>query len=184
MPRMALEVLYDDVTERFRKERTECELAFGRRAITEHPIAADIRRVVFVPGDRNGAAGSLEPPKYAGGAPRVLATFREVFHVVITAQDPSNPTDERLQYRAVSLLFDAWERACQCSMKAAFSVTAIDWDADRPQNTFGAAVRVTCQLLRPILDDAFDTTTAPIKKIEVALTELDQTTDFVVPTVA
>lgn len=138
---LALEALHDAVVARFTADATPCNLLFGWRERAQQAIAP---RIVMVPGDEAGALGEWLPARQPGRNPRSLGTIGELFHVVISAQDPTAPESDRAQYRAVRLLLDAWWRAAFLFAGPRLLVTASRWLVDRTTRRFGGAAILTC----------------------------------------
>jgi hypothetical protein len=100
------------------------------------------RRIVWVPGNE-GDIGEVAAPKYPGRIEgRPLATVHELFTVYLEAQDPSDAENERKQYHATRVLFDAWLRAVYLSAVGTFRLVDVRWVADKKVRRFGAAIRV------------------------------------------
>jgi len=154
----ALEQLVADVTARFTAEGTAATNAFGWRPPAQQMITGD--RVIWTPGDPNGALGSLEPARNPGRNPRPLFTLRELFTVTIVAQDTATPEDELAQYRAARLLYDAWLRACYHAARGNFAIVSQSWIAERIERRAGAAIRAVCTIDAMVPDTA--ATTAPV----------------------
>mgnify|MGYP000101882798 CR=1 FL=1 len=138
---LALEALHDAVVARFTADATPCTLLFGWKERAQQAIAP---RIVMVPGDETGALGEWLPARQPGRNPRSLGTLGELFHVVISAQDPTAPENDRAQYKVTRLLFDAWWRAAFLFAGARLQLVAARWLVDRITRRFGGGMVVTC----------------------------------------
>lgn len=109
-------------------------------------------RITWVPGDgsRAGTIGAPMHPQTSTG--RRLASFPELFTVYVTAFDASDPENERLQYQATRLLFDAWYRHCYRAATTNFSVSGVSWVTDKSTRRHGATLAVSCQIQGAIPD--------------------------------
>lgn len=177
-PVLALEVLYEAVKTRFLLEGPlNVAQPFGWREVAKQHTGA---RIVWVPGNPLGAAGRFGPARNPGGDPRSLGTLIEQFFVVISANDPSDPENERLQYRATRKLYDYWHRAVYLAVHGTFALDAPEWlGADSPERRFGTALRVVGTIEAKIPDAApsgVDYELAPDDtSVEVGVSELDNT---------
>jgi len=174
---LALEWLFDTVVQRFAAEGpANVRQLFGWRFVAQHHTGA---RIVWVPGDSVGGVGRFGPARDPGGDPRSLGTLHETYHVVISANDPTQPENERLQYRATRLLFDAWFRAVHLAAHGVYAIDRPEWIVERLERRFGAALRVTGSIQAKIPDSAPtgpDYDYAPIgTDAAIDLTELDVT---------
>ena len=138
---LALEALHDSVVARFTADSTPCTLLFGWKERAQQAIAP---RIVMVPGDETGALGEWLPARQPGRNPRSIGTLGELFHVVISAQDPTAPESDRAQYKVTRLLFDAWWRAAFLFAGARLQLVAARWLVDRITRRFGGGMVVTC----------------------------------------
>lgn len=168
---LALEKLYADVVARFTADGTVAEQPFGWRVPAQQHIGP---RIVWIPGGPTGSAGKTGAPKYPGGNPRSLATFRELFTVEISAQDPNAPEDELAQYKVTRLLRDAWYRAAYLAAHGTFAIESEDWIVEKKERRFGTAMRIVCSIDSKVPDQVFES--APVDSVAVtALSELDVT---------
>jgi hypothetical protein len=99
-----------------------------------------------------GAAGSLAPPRNPGGIPRSLATLLEHFYVIISSQDPSDPENERLQYRTTRMLHDYWLRAVYHAAHGTYDIQAEEWNTTKLERRFGTAIVVIGVIQSAVLD--------------------------------
>lgn len=178
---LALPLLYDAVVDRFTADGTDCALAFGWR--TPSYLKVPGSRIVFVPGDDLGNMGELLPPRnqpHAITPGPALAALDEIFHVVISGEDLTAPEDERAQYTATRLLFDAFARACIRYAGNNIVWLGARWLIDRETRRAGAALLVTAAIDAAILDLPFPClpTSGELERYpdgEITVTLLDET---------
>lgn len=149
MSTLALENLFNQVSASFAADGILATNVFGWREPTKHPFGP---RIAWVPGDPSNSAGLSTAPRGPGGNPRALHSFRELFTVYITAQDPADPENEIVQYHIVRMLHDAWLRAVYLAAHGTYWVRSEGWEAKRSERRHGATMRVVCELLCPVLD--------------------------------
>jgi hypothetical protein len=147
---LALEKLYRDVVELFAGEGTQADNLFGWRIPAQQVIGP---RIAWVPGDPSGKAGQAGAARNPGRNPRPIGTLYEKFHVVISAQDPTDPENELLQYKATRLLRDAWHRAVYLSARGTFALDSEDWDQTAKERRFGTALIIVCTIQSMIPDE-------------------------------
>lgn len=124
---------------------------FGWRKPGQQPHAP---RIVWVPGDdESGDVGELGPARNPGGNPRSLGTLHELVTVYIEAVDTSAPEDERAQYIAARLLFDAWLRAVYLTAHGVYRIEGIRWVNARKERRYGAALRVLLSVEAVVPDE-------------------------------
>jgi hypothetical protein len=170
---LALEKLFTDVAARFELDRTPAGHFFGWREPAAQAENGD--RIVWVPGDPNGALGAVEAARQPGRNPRPLATLRELFTCEISAADASDPENELVQYKAARLLFDSWLRACQLAARTSFRVESATWVTDKNLRRHGAAMRVVCSIEAMVPDVVREVMPTDGLKAEVDVAELDNT---------
>lgn len=144
---LALETLYDAVVARMDADTvaldptaTPVPQPFGWR---EPAKRTGSMRIVWVPGDdESGDVGELGPARNPGRNPRSLATLRELFTVYIEAADITAPENERAQYTATRLLFDAWLRCVHLAARGTYSIESARWVNDKATRRYGATLRV------------------------------------------
>ncbi len=137
-------------------------------------------RIVWVPGDPSGSAGRVGPARNPGRNPRPLGTLNELFHVVITAVTKEHKENERLQYRAARILYDAWYRAVYKAAHGTFAVESTVWNISKNERRHGAELIAVCTIQAMIPDKAY--ATAPVDTsavIDVSL--LDVTEQITIP---
>lgn len=181
---LALEKLHTDVVARFDAEASPPGSApaqpFGWR---EPGRRTGGRRIVWVPGnDQSGDAGELAAPKYPGRNPRPLATLGELFTVYLEAQDSTAAEDEKKQYAAARLLFDAWWRAVYLAGHGTVALEALTWVKDKTERRFGAALRALCRVEAMIPDEVQEV--APVgtgAAIETSELDVDEDTIIAAP---
>lgn len=150
MSTLAVENLFNQVTAQFAADGIHATNLFGWRIPTQHPFGP---RIAWVPGDPSNSAGLSTAPRGPGGLPvRALGQLRELFTVYITAQDPSDPENELVQYHIVRQLHDAWFRAVYHAAFGTFWIRSEGWETKRSERRHGATMRVVCEILAPILD--------------------------------
>lgn len=167
----ALENLYNAVVARFTAEGTVCNNVFGWRTPAQQVIGS---RIAWVPGDPAGNIGVNGPARNPGNNPRSIGTLHELFQVIVSSSDPSDPTNELLQYKATRFLRDAWFRAAYIAARGTFQIQSEAWIIDKNERRFGAALRIVCEIQSMIPDEPAPT--APVDT-SAALTvdALDQT---------
>jgi hypothetical protein len=157
--RMALEILYDQVSARITADHIAEELppttppappapvpvfqSFGWREPPKQ--LSSTRSIIWVPGDDDtGDLGRMLPAKYPGRNPRPLGNLAELFTVYISAHDPTAPDDERKQYHATRLLFDEWWRAVYLSgvQHSEIALVKSGWLIKKIQHRYGATLRL------------------------------------------
>lgn len=167
---LALEKLYGDVVALFAAEGTNCTQLFGWRAPAQQVLGP---RIAWVPGDAGGSVGQDGPARSPGRNPRSLRTLHELFQVVISSSDPSDPENELLQYKATRLLRDAWHRAAFLSARGTFQIRSEAWVIERNERRFGAALRIVCEIQSMIPDEALPI--APVDTVaDLTVASLDQ----------
>lgn len=145
-------------------------------------------RIMWVPGD-DLALGELVAPREPGRNPRPIFDLEEYFTVLLEAYDPAARTDNRAQYIAARLLFDAWLRAAYLAAPGSFRVLEVAWvpvggDAGPLGivSQLGATIRATC-VIRGVVPDAPLSATPTNTSAVVASIEGTQTdTDTITPT--
>lgn len=173
---LALEKLFGDVVALFAAEGTTCTNLFGWRAPAQQVIGP---RIAWVPGDPSGSVGQDGPARNPGRNPRSLRTLHELFTVVISSSDPSDPENELSQYKATRLLRDAWHRAVFLSAPGTFQIRNEAWVMDRNERRFGAAMRIVCEIESMIPDEPLPI--APVDTVaDLAIASLDQTDTLLV----
>lgn len=160
---LSLEHLYDGVVARFAViGMGAVKQPFGWREVAQQQV--DDLRICWVPGDANGALGTVGPAMQPGRDPRPLATLMERFHVVISGRDPSAPEDERLQYKATRLLYNAWYAAMYRVARGTFTSDDGQWvttagvngSTPRHERRNGTALVVNCTLQALLPEADFD----------------------------
>lgn len=184
---LALEKLYDDCVARFGQEGTfgitptpqaaaQAANHFGWREPTRQlrPLA----RIEWVPGDPQGDAGQIAGAKYPGRATpdlgRPLATLVERFTVYVHGYDNTAPRNERAQWKATRLLYDAWYRAVYLAAYGTFQIASTRWLTEKTEQRFGATLQVVC-LIESMIPDAVITTAPVDTAADITVTELSVT---------
>lgn len=178
---LALPTLFDAVVARFKTEKTHVDQTFGWRTPQRHKIGEV--RIAWVPGD-DSSVGEIRAPRQPGGGrvqagetdPRSLATLGELFTVHVSASDPQFPEDERSQYIATRLLFDAWYRAVHKAAYGTFRVQSLNWNDDKNERRKGAELICVCEIEAKIPDSPYTTVTDADSSIVTSLQDVDETT--------
>src|SRR6185436_1709651 len=143
---LALERLFDSVVARFAAEapagQTPVPNLFGWREPAQKLTTG--ARILWIPGDPNGSVGDLLPATQPGRNPRSIDTLLELFTVEVLAHDLTQLENERLQYHATRLLFDAWWRAVYLTMPGRVDVKSTEWVTEKKERRYGAAIRAVC----------------------------------------
>lgn len=156
----ALEKLYDDVAARFATDGTAITMGFGWREPAQQLVQP--AHIDWVPGNsESGDFGKLQGPLYPGTTnPRPLWAPRELFTVIISAQDPANAEDERAQYHAARTAYDAWLRAVYLAAHGTVFIDSQRWVIAKKERRFGASIRIVGAILAMTPDSA--NATAPV----------------------
>ncbi|AKF06076.1 hypothetical protein [Sandaracinus amylolyticus] len=177
---LALEYLYDSVVARFAADAaaedppgTPPGQSFGWR---EPPKRDAAPRITWVPGDdASGDLGAYDAARNPGANPRALATLHELVTVYVEASDPTSPENERAQYRATRLLYDAWLRAVYLAARGMFEIRVQRWMNERSTRRHGAAIRVVLSIEAMVPDAPFET--APVDTEALVTTHLEPNDD-------
>jgi hypothetical protein len=175
---LALLMLYDAVVARFALDGTATPNVFGWRSSAQQMTTG--KRIVWIPGDPNGNAGSVISARNPGRNVRPLATLEELFTVEISAMDIATPENERAQYEATRLVFDAWYRAVYLAARGTFRVISDEWVTDKKERRYGATMRIVCAI-EAMIPDAVQTEAPVDTHAEVDVLELDETDTFTTP---
>ena len=149
MTDLALERLFNAVTASFAADQINAVNVFGWREVAQHPYGP---RIVWQPGDTTNSVGTTGPARNPGGYPRALGTLNELFTVIISAEDESEPENELKQYHIVRMLRDAWYRAVYNAAYGTFQVRSESWTTDKNERRAGASLRLVCEIQSPIVD--------------------------------
>lgn len=153
MSALALEHLFNAVVASFEEDEINATNVFGWRQAAQHAYGP---RIAWIPGDQGGNIGSTGPARNPGGFPRSLGTLGELFTVLISAQDESDPENELAQYHIVRMLRDAWYRAVYNAAHGTFVVRSESWTTDKMERRAGASLRLVCEIQSPITDELPD----------------------------
>ena len=176
---LALPRLYDAVVARFAAEAAvgvdPVPNLFGWRTSAQKLITGN--RICWIPGDPNGELGQVKAARNPGRNPRSLATIDELFTVEVIASDadPTKRENERIQYQAARVLYDAWYRAIHLAASGTFTIQSLDWITDKKERRFGAGIRAVCTIEAMLPDKVF--TSAPVDTSAVIDTELLDVTE-------
>lgn len=167
--------LFDAVVARFALESTDIELTFGWREPTKHKRT--VARIVWVPGSPSGAIGNMDAPSKTGDREkyRSLGTLRELFTVHIEANDPVDPENERAQYIATRLAFDAWYRAVYLAAHGTFGLESSEWNTLKNERRNGTEMICVCYVDAVVPDSPW--TLAPADTEADIDTSLDDVTE-------
>lgn len=165
--------LYDAVRARFLAESVPVAMLFGWRTPFQQLETGN--RIVWVPGDPDGALGELLPPKYPGRNPRALANLGELFYVEISAADVADPENERAQYQATRELFDTWLRAVQLAAHGTYRVVSAKWLTEKNDRRHGAAIRAVVSIQSVVFDQVFEGVEANAGHAALNVAELEVT---------
>jgi hypothetical protein len=173
---LALEDLVDKVATRFTAEGTTCEFLFGWRDTTKQ--LPPMPRIVWSPGDARGSVGKLGGPKYPGRLlARPLWNLDELFTATISAEDTSDPLNQRKQWKACRFLLDAWLRAIYLAAYGTVQIAGIRWVLPRKERLNGATVEVVGVIGSMVPDSDAETapadTHANVSTTELQVTELE-----------
>jgi len=179
---LALPTLFDAVVARFELEGTDAPQTFGWRTPFRHKESTS--RIAWVPGSPSGALGDVDAASKTGDREsyRSLATLRELFTVYIESEDPQFPENERAQYQATRLLFDAWVRAVYLAARGTFEIESSDWNIEKNERRNGAELIVVCSI-DAVIPDAPYTVVDPPLEANIA-TSTDDVTESTVTTTA
>lgn len=169
---LALPRLFDAVVDRFADEGTAVTNAFGWR---EPARRTGEMRIVWVPGDdQSGALGDVLSARNPGRNPRPLATLGELFTVFVEAVDATAPEDERKQYEAARVLFDAWFRAVYLAARGTVAIRSAAWVTSKKERRYGATLRVVCSVEAMVPDAPAEIAPADARAV-IDVEELDVT---------
>jgi hypothetical protein len=151
MIKLAVEHLYDSVVASFTENAINAENVFGWRTPAQY--SSELPRCAWVPGDdQSGTLGELGGARNPGQDVRALAQLGELFTVYLTAADPRDVENERAQYRATRWLYEAWYVAMYRAAHGTFKVRSQAWVKTKLERSYGATLRVVCEVQAPILD--------------------------------
>jgi len=178
----ALEVLFREVTALFESEDTVVSDGVEDKSVTQTfgwkepaSLINSAPHIVWVPGDPNGSAGSIVPPRMPGQVPaRSLNDFDELFYVEFHGMNRADPESDQAQYNAAMTLFHLWWRAAYISRSTRVSFVSASWLNDRKVRRAGATIRAICAIQCPILDTA-SSPALPGTRASITVSELDVT---------
>lgn len=171
---LALDLLFDGIVAVFAADAapnpSRVSIVFGWREVAKQinqgPGGAN--RIVIhpgLPGEKTGRFGSHMPVHKPGRNPRSLATRIEIFTAYIWAVDGTDETtlrNERAQWRAARMLYDAFDRAAYLVTHTDGDVgvgpvtwLAEDWNLDKSERGYGAEVIVSGAVESMVPDTAF-----------------------------
>lgn len=179
---LALPLLFDAVVARFKADKTCVDQSFGWREPQKHKTSRS--RIAWVPGDVSGSLGSIDPARKSGdiAEQRSLATLRELFTVHVEADEPQFAENERTQYRATRLLFDAWLRAVYLAAHGTFQVVSADWNIEKSERRHGTEIVCVCWIEAVIPDQPFVLAPSDAEaEIVTSLEDVDETTTTATP---
>lgn len=169
---LALEKLFDDVAARFTAESTAITQSFGWRERGKQMVQP--AHIDWIPGDDlSGDFGAMQGPVFPGRNPRPLWAPRELFTCYIQGCDlaAGKRHDERAQWKATRLVFDAWARAIYLAAHGTIEIENTRYIISKKEARFGVTMRVVGAILNMTPDT--EQATAPTDtKARVALTQL------------
>ncbi len=145
---------------------TSVRFGYRERAKQINQGLGQANRVIFLPGDVNGAGGKLAPtPRDVGrrelfdgpehvATIRPLASWERQFSISIWGVDTTAPRDELKQAVATENLFEQVVRAVEGFVGAGgmnVAWGAVNWTVAK-ENTFGTELLVGLALAHPLLD--------------------------------
>lgn len=173
---LALEKLFDDVGARFVSEASGITQSFGWREPGRQLVQP--AHIDWVPGDdTSGDFGKVQGPKFPGRNPRPLWAPRELFTCYLQGYDSAAPTDERAQWKATRLVYDAWLRAIYLAAYGTIVIDGTRWVVTKKELRFGATLRCVGAILNMSPDSELSGAPADTHA-HVALTELSLTETF------
>lgn len=155
---LALLAIVDSVAARFEAESTTASVVFGKREPAKQINKGIGGRVCFVPWPK-GKAGKFSSPRAPGRNPRPLATLLEACAVYVQGWDagPTNANDERAQYAACRLLFDATVRAIYLAAPGTVEFLEAEELGEAVERHFGRELRFDFTVQAMIPDVELDT---------------------------
>ncbi len=178
---LSLERLFDAVAERFSDDGTAADNHLGWREPAKSPTGP---RITWAPGDPAGNLGELGGAVSPGRVPRPLATLNELVTVELQAVDVSARENERAQYHAARVLFDAWYRAVYLAAHGTFTVRSVAWMRDRTVRVYGACIRCVLELQSAVLDEPAGISAPTDTGADIEIEELDLTEHETITAVA
>jgi hypothetical protein len=170
----ALPRLFDAVTARFAAEGLPVPMSFGWRTSSEQ--IQTTRRITWTPGDTNGGLGAVGAARFPGQDPRrPLAQLLEACTVEIFAADEVLGAEERAQYQAARVLFDAWLRAVYLEAHGTFKIVSATWAGGDRGRRMGATIRVVFTIQAPIFDEVTDAEDLALDAATLDVFESDRT---------
>lgn len=136
-------------------ENTELQgvvVAFGKRELAKQGNQAPARgrRIVFVPGDSAGKAGTFAGASTKARTPglpgRVIETLHELVTIHVWGYDGTAPNDELAQYQAAKALETWLVRALRASNIGLYSLGDPEWVANNIERNFGAVLVIELAL--------------------------------------
>ena len=110
-------------------------------------------RIAWIPGDDNGGSvGAIKAARQPAGNPRSLHTLAELCTVYLTGFDTTAPENERKQYEATRLLYDAWLRAIYLKAWGTYAIVSTTWVTSKLERRHGAAIRVVLAIEAAVPD--------------------------------
>ena len=169
-----LVTLYEGVKATLEERRPGVSVVFGRREPPKQSNqgAGRANRVVFAPGDPNGAVGEEVAPRGVGCA---LKDQLELFTVWIWGADLGDLRNEALQHDACWDLFCEWRAAMYYQAEGRAAVVSKNWVAhDRVELPFGMELRIVCTI-RSQVKSTRETAIATGVRAHLTATELGVT---------
>ena len=106
------------------------------------------------PNSHDSDMGEDLPARYVGQkTARHLADTKELFTVQIHAHDPTNPSDERIQYVATRTLYHIWRASIYRAALGIHTIETLMWITDKTEFRLGVTLQVVASILTPTPDD-------------------------------
>lgn len=152
---LAIPTLYDKVITQFGVDgNPDVKFFFGWREPARQ--LQSFTRIVCYPGNPQGSAGEILPPRNPGDNPRALANLSELCTWEITGNNTDAPENERAQYQATRELFCAWYRAVYLAAFGTYEIVSVDWVIDHNERRRGACLRVVLGVLAILPDSVIE----------------------------
>jgi hypothetical protein len=132
--------LYDAIKTYLTDAGSTANVVFGWRELTKQVNLGATRtgRVVLVPGDDKGLAGSFAAPPM-NTFPRRIKTRLELIAVHVWGHDPEAPNDEKAQYAATMALEDLVINAVHDKASGRYELSDAEWVVSPTEKLFGKA---------------------------------------------
>lgn len=176
MATLAIENLFDKVSQAFDDASEDIVMRFGWREPVKHKKKES--RIVWIPGDQNNVGDLVAPRGLQSTEVRKLAQVNERFTIEIAGFDPTDPTNERKQYRATRDLFDLWYKTAYKIAHGTFYITSLNWNDERRELAHGFEIIAVIEIETPIFDDCYTLATAEEIDGEIEMQDLKEEIDI------